>query len=453
MRPELSGSSIQNLMAGPTTRAGDGRIALWRYRARLVEARPIRSQVPPVAKARHSGRSLAPPASGSDPRARILGTLPSRNPVLLQRGTAEKKHQRRPVSRFLLTGLVIGPRSFSRTPVTRRLKRPYPRAPRGRASPAPELPPDAGIALLFDLAPGGVFRATRSPAPLVSSYLAFSPLPRGSRRAAVVSVALVRGVAPPAVSRTLPCGARTFLPRGTPRAGDVRLLWCLSKSASEHGKYSIRRGRPGRKQDCRAGESREGGSSRREDSARARHARPEAPTIEHRSPPDACRARAGRFAPFEEQDSTLGLSATLVGGPGPAPATDLRAHDRRPNFSFDSASPSSISALGPVTGPPGGRRWSHRLSAGRPGLLVGVGQNAGAAQFSPSTASPGRQPDQHHSHPHRHRVRHRLQSGAGRAPHRERRRPGPAYHRRRRRRGEHGRHPESRRPEHRGRRI
>ena len=88
---------------------------------------------------------------------------------------------------------------FSRAPVTRRLKRPYPRAPRGpRSTRAPGFGPDAGIALLFDLAPGGVYRAgavTRAAGELLPHRFTLTArwIPRGG----LLSVALVRGVAPP----------------------------------------------------------------------------------------------------------------------------------------------------------------------------------------------------------------------------------------------------------------
>src|SRR5215468_11049674 len=76
---------------------------------------------------------------------------------------------------------------FSRTPVTRRLKRPYPRAPRGpRFTRTPGLEPDVGIALLFDLAPGGVYRAgavTRAAGELLPHRFTLTALSRARRSA------------------------------------------------------------------------------------------------------------------------------------------------------------------------------------------------------------------------------------------------------------------------------
>src|SRR4029453_5856794 len=75
---------------------------------------------------------------------------------------------------------------FSRTPVTRRLKRPYPRAPRGpRFTHAPGFRPTPGLLSYLTLLRGGFTEPARSPVPLVSSYLTVSPLPFGLRRSAV----------------------------------------------------------------------------------------------------------------------------------------------------------------------------------------------------------------------------------------------------------------------------
>src|SRR5206468_10452825 len=59
----------------------------------------------------------------------------------------------------------------SRSPVTRRLQRPYPRT--GRAS---------RIVLLFGLAPGGVYRASRSPGCWWALTHTISPSPSLARR-------------------------------------------------------------------------------------------------------------------------------------------------------------------------------------------------------------------------------------------------------------------------------
>src|SRR5207247_2498973 len=76
------------------------------------------------------------------------------------------------------------------------------------------------IALLLGLAPGGVYRAgavTRAAGELLPHRFTLTVLAGGG----LFSVALCRGVAPPwPLASTLPCGARTFLPRELPRTGD-----------------------------------------------------------------------------------------------------------------------------------------------------------------------------------------------------------------------------------------
>ena len=99
-----------------------------------------------------------------------------------------ERRQRRPISRVLFLAPVVRTRGddhFSRTPVTRRLQRPNPRARAGHP-----------IALLFGLAPGGVCRAG--------------------------AVARAAGELLPHRFTLTPCGAVCFLlrcPRGCPRLG------------------------------------------------------------------------------------------------------------------------------------------------------------------------------------------------------------------------------------------
>src|SRR3990172_8482331 len=100
-----------------------------------------------------------------------------------QVASAREGRQRGPVSRVLCPSRGDG--HFSRTPVARRLQRPNPRATGG--------PP---CALLFGLAPGGVCRAdavTRAAGELLPHRFTLTALARGG----LLSVALVRGVAPP----------------------------------------------------------------------------------------------------------------------------------------------------------------------------------------------------------------------------------------------------------------
>ena len=128
---------------------------------------------------------------------------------------------------------------FSRTPVTRRLKRPYPRAPRGpRFTHTPSLRPTRGSLSYLTLLRVGFTEPARSPAPLVSSYLTVSPLPRGSRRAAVCFLWHWSVGSPPlAVSQHPALRSPDFPPaRVAPRRRSSGLLWCQSKSASKRGK-------------------------------------------------------------------------------------------------------------------------------------------------------------------------------------------------------------------------
>ena len=87
----------------------------------------------------------------------------------------------------------------------------------GRASPDRE----TGIALLFGLAPGGVYRAgvvTHAAGELLPHrFTLTAPFPR--RRFAFCGTG-PWGCPPWPLASTLPCGARTFLPRELPHAGD-----------------------------------------------------------------------------------------------------------------------------------------------------------------------------------------------------------------------------------------
>src|SRR5438477_8506329 len=128
--------------------------------------------------------------------------------------------QRGSVSRVLSPEHVTqGDGHFSRTPVTRRLERPYPRARTGRP-----------IALLVGLAPGGVCRAdavTRAAGELLPHRftLTVPALSRASDRRSAFCGTGPWGFPPWALPSTLPCGARTFLP--PPRGGrrPSGLLW------------------------------------------------------------------------------------------------------------------------------------------------------------------------------------------------------------------------------------
>ena len=85
----------------------------------------------------------------------------------------------------------VGDGHSSGAVVADRLVRPYPGASGG--PPAP----------LFGLAPGGVCRAVPVTGDAVSSYLAFSPLPRAFAGGGSFSVALSSGSPPPGVTRHL----------------------------------------------------------------------------------------------------------------------------------------------------------------------------------------------------------------------------------------------------------
>src|SRR5215510_10115106 len=92
----------------------------------------------------------------------------------------------------------------------------------GRASPARRgWNPTRGSLSYLTLLRVGFTEPARSPAPLVSSYLTVSPLPYGEavRRFAFCGTE-PWGSPPWPLASTLPCGARTFLPRELPRAGD-----------------------------------------------------------------------------------------------------------------------------------------------------------------------------------------------------------------------------------------
>ena len=133
---------------------------------------------------------------------------------------------------------------FSRTPVTRRLTRPYPRAPRGpRFTHAPGVRPTPGSRAYLTLLRVGFTEPARSPAPLVSSYLTVSPLPLGLRRSAVSFLWHSAVGSPPlAVSQHPALRSPDFPPaRVTPRRRPSGLLWCQSKSASLREKVSHRR--------------------------------------------------------------------------------------------------------------------------------------------------------------------------------------------------------------------
>ena len=104
---------------------------------------------------------------------------------------------------------------------------------RGLMRPTRELGRATLDALLFGLAPGGVYRAPMSPPGPVSSYLTVSPLPReetgASLRGGLFSVALSSRRRDSALRSTLPCGARTFLPpasrSGSPGQRSFDLLY------------------------------------------------------------------------------------------------------------------------------------------------------------------------------------------------------------------------------------
>ena len=68
------------------------------------------------------------------------------------------------------------------------------------------------MALLFGLAPGGVYPAGRLPGPLVRSYRTVSPLPLRCRKGGLSLWHYPSRRRAWALPSTLPCGARTFLP-------------------------------------------------------------------------------------------------------------------------------------------------------------------------------------------------------------------------------------------------
>src|SRR6267378_8306064 len=121
-----------------------------------------------------------------------------------------KARQRRSVSRVLSPERVTqGDGHFSRTPVARRLERPYPRARTGRP-----------IALLFGLAPGGVCLAdavTRAAGELLPHRFTLTAL-----RRRYVSVALSVGSPPLAVSQHPALRSPDFPPAVLPRPATVR---------------------------------------------------------------------------------------------------------------------------------------------------------------------------------------------------------------------------------------
>src|SRR5438445_9743613 len=109
----------------------------------------------------------------------------------------------------------------------------------GRASPDRE----TGIALLFGLAPGGVYRAgvvTHAAGELLPHrFTLTAPFPR--RRFAFCGTG-PWGCPPWPLASTLPCGARTFLPRELPHAGDHPAFSGANQRAwGSGGKYRTRR--------------------------------------------------------------------------------------------------------------------------------------------------------------------------------------------------------------------
>ncbi len=131
-----------------------------------------------------------------------------------------KARQRRSVSRVLSPERVTqGDGHFSRTPVARRLERPYPRARTGRP-----------IALLFGLAPGGVCLAdavTRAAGELLPHrFTLTAPPPRGAKKGGGLFLWHFPWGCPPwPLASTLPCGARTFLPPCCHGRRPSDLLW------------------------------------------------------------------------------------------------------------------------------------------------------------------------------------------------------------------------------------
>src|SRR2546425_8710858 len=143
-----------------------------------------------------------------------------------------RKRQRRPISRVPFPErFAQGGGHFSRAPVTRRLQRPNPRARAGNP-----------IALLFGLAPGGVYRAdavTRAAGELLPHRFTLT-VPLTRRRFAFCGTG-PWGCPPWRLASTLPCGARTFLPRELPHAGDHPAFSGANQRAwGSEGKYSTR---------------------------------------------------------------------------------------------------------------------------------------------------------------------------------------------------------------------
>jgi len=116
-------------------------------------------------------------ASGSSPHA---GRAP-------HAGRGRKRKVSPPVSRVLFpasageAGALWGGSHPSRSPVTRRLQRPYPRTDRA-----------SRIVLLFGLAPGGVYRASRSPGCWWALTRTISPSPSLPRRLCLFCGTLLR---------------------------------------------------------------------------------------------------------------------------------------------------------------------------------------------------------------------------------------------------------------------
>ena len=108
----------------------------------------------------------------------------------------------------------------------------------GRASPGRE----TGIALLFGLAPGGVYRAgavTRAAGELLPHRFTLT-VPLTRRRFTFCGTG-PWGCPPWRLASTLPCGARTFLPRELPHAGDHPAFSGANQRAwGSEGKYSTR---------------------------------------------------------------------------------------------------------------------------------------------------------------------------------------------------------------------
>jgi hypothetical protein len=123
--------------------------------------------------------------------------------------TREKKEEKKrrvspPISRVLFpasagrAGALWGGSHPSRSPVARRLQRPYPRT--GRAS---------RIVLLFGLAPGGVYRTNRSPGCWWALTRTISPSPPLARRLCLFCGTLLRVT--PTGRYPAPCSAELGL--------------------------------------------------------------------------------------------------------------------------------------------------------------------------------------------------------------------------------------------------